>query len=664
MESGYILSGRYKIVSTLGEGGMANVYCAYDLILKRYVAVKLLRLDMRDDPTAVRRFQGEAMSLTELTDPHIVMLYDIGEESGLQYLVMEYVKGMDLKQYIKQEYPFSLKRVVQIMQQILQAVSDAHRHGIIHRDLKPQNILIDQNGNVKITDFGIALALERSTMTKTNTVMGSVHYISPEQARGSIVTKQTDIYSLGIILFEMLTGHVPYRGENAVSIIMKHYQEAMPSVRDERSEIPQPLENIVLHATAKDLENRYATVEEMASDLETCLSKDRQQEPRWEPVFQNNEETKVLAQKNAENTIGNSKLTADSEEQPDPSAASKPSKGRKKWSRKKKWTLIFALLLVFLLGSGGIAYAVIPQDTTVPQLRGMTASEASDSLHKSNLKLGKVQKAYSETYYFGQIIKSKPQAKSEITEGSKVNVVVSKGPKKEKFGDYTGQKYSVVRKMLKKRGVSVQQEKVYSTTVAKGEIKSQSISAKKKVVMNDTSVTFKVSRGSRSFELRDLSNYTLKSAQDYADERGLTLNVSHRDSDDYDEGIVMAQEPRAGTSLEQGASVSVTISNGPANESSESSSSSSASSSSSQESSQNFDVSVKVPFNGNNNKKSNTVQVYLEDQNHHLNDVYQTLNITKDQTVRLSFVLDQGEKGAYKIVRDGQTITQKNDVTH
>lgn len=658
METGYVLNGRYKIVNVLGEGGMANVYVAYDLILKRSVAVKLLRLDMRDDPTAVRRFQGEAMSLTELTDPHIVMIYDIGEEDGNQYLVMEYVKGMDLKQYIKQEYPFSLTRVLEIMQQILQAVGDAHQHGIIHRDLKPQNILIDQEGNVKITDFGIALAISSSTLTKTNTVMGSVHYISPEQARGSIVTKQADIYSLGIILFEMLTGHVPYRGENAVSIIMKHYKEAMPSVRQEEPNVPQALENVVFHATAKDLRDRYTTVEQMAGDLRTCLSPGRANESKWLPSFENDDETKVLLPPSDSELSDKDQSLAD--EGFDQDQISKKTK--KKWSKKKRWLFVLSFLLVLLVGTG-LSYAMIPKDTSVPQLKGMTTSEATESLKDANLKLGKVTKKYNNTYYFGQVIRTRPKAKTEIKEGTLVDVEISKGPKKEKFGDYTGQNYSQVKKELKKRGVTVQSEKVFSQKIPKGEIKSQSISAKKKVVMGETAVTFQVSQGAKSFELRDLLNYTLKSAQDYADEKGLTLNVTRENSDKYDEGIVMQQEPAAGTVLNKGDTISVTISDGAKEESSAESSSSSSSSSSLADSTSKFAVSVKLPFEETNQGKSNKVQIYISDKSHQIKNIYQTLDITGDREVQIPFELEDGKKGAYKIVRDGQVIEEKDDVT-
>lgn len=664
MESGYVLNGRYKIIDTLGEGGMANVYVAYDLILKRAVAVKLLRLDMQDDARAVRRFQGEAMSLTELTDPHIVMIYDIGEEQGLQYLVMEYVKGMDLKDYIKQEFPFSLPRILEIMQQILTAVGDAHAHGIIHRDLKPQNILIDQDGNVKITDFGIALAVSHSTMTKTNTVMGSVHYISPEQARGSIVSKQTDIYSLGIILFEMLTGHVPYRGENAVAIIMKHYQEAMPSVRAEHPEIPQALENVVLHATAKYLRDRYASVQEMATDLETALSYRRAEEKPWVPSFKNDDETKILAKETPVAATPQADAVKAANSAKPQSPAPKTAKKKRKWSRKKKVILLLSFLAVLLVGTG-IVYAMIPQDTTVPQLQGMTTSEARERLTDAHLKLGKISQEYNDTYYYGQIISSKPKVKTNVKEGLRIDVVVSKGPHKEKFGDYTGRQYQEVKKELIKKGVTVQQEKVFSDKIPQGEIKSQSISAKKKIVLNETSVTFQVSKGTQSFKMRDLSNYTLKSVQDYADEKGLVLNVSHEFSDDFDEGLVMRQAPPEGTVLNQGDTINVVLSDGAQKESSEDDDDDESSSSSSSESSESerFDLTVKVPYQQNDGKKTNKIEIYVGDKNHQIDKVYQSLEISADQTVRLPFELEDGKKGAYKVVRDGQVIMQKDDVT-
>ena len=261
IELGKKLNGRYQITGNIGSGGMANVFLAHDLILDRDVAVKVLRFDFQNDQTAIRRFQREALAATELVHPNIVSVYDVGEEDNMQYLVMEYVKGMDLKRYIQTHYPVPYETAVNIMQQILSAISLAHNHQIIHRDLKPQNVLIDNEGVVKITDFGIAIALSETSITQTNTMLGSVHYLSPEQARGSMATKQSDIYALGIILYEMLTGSVPFDGESAVTIALKHFQDDLPSIKALDPNVPQALENVILRATAKEPADRYKSAE-------------------------------------------------------------------------------------------------------------------------------------------------------------------------------------------------------------------------------------------------------------------------------------------------------------------------------------------------------------------------------------------------------------------
>ena len=293
IEIGKKLNGRYKIIGNIGSGGMANVFLAHDLILDREVAVKVLRFDFQNDKNAIRRFQREALAATELVHPNIVTVYDVGEEDGMQFLVMEYVKGMDLKRYIQTHYPVPYLQIVDIVQQILSAVALAHQHRIIHRDLKPQNILINEEGVVKITDFGIAIALSETSITQTNSMLGSVHYLSPEQARGSMATNQSDIYAIGIILYEMLTGKVPFDGESAVTIALKHFQDEIPSIRIYDKNVPQSLENVVLKATAKEQADRYKTADEMREDLSTALSPERLNEPRWEPHALN-DETRAL----------------------------------------------------------------------------------------------------------------------------------------------------------------------------------------------------------------------------------------------------------------------------------------------------------------------------------------------------------------------------------
>ncbi|WP_313429733.1 Stk1 family PASTA domain-containing Ser/Thr kinase, partial [Siminovitchia terrae] len=246
MLSGKRISGRYNIIKMVGGGGMANVYLARDMILDRDVAVKILRLDFADEEEFIRRFQREAQSATSLNHPNIVNVFDVGEEDNIYYIVMEYVDGMTLKQYIQNYYPISVEKVIDIVKQLTSALEHAHYNHIIHRDIKPQNILIDHDGNVKITDFGIAMALSATSITHTNAVLGSVHYLSPEQARGGMATKKSDIYSLGIVMFELLTGRLPFSGESAVSIALKHLQSETPPPTRWNPDIPQSVENIVL----------------------------------------------------------------------------------------------------------------------------------------------------------------------------------------------------------------------------------------------------------------------------------------------------------------------------------------------------------------------------------------------------------------------------------
>ena len=265
------VGGRYEIIKYIGGGGMSKVYLAHDVILDRDVAIKILNYDFSNEEELKRRFMREALSATSLTHPHIVDIFDVGEEGELHYLVMEYIEGQTLKEFINSNGPLSPEEALPIMRQLVSAISNAHYNGIIHRDIKPQNILMDVDGNVKITDFGIAMALSATAHTKTNSVLGTVHYLSPEQARGGMATMKSDIYSVGIVFYELLTGKLPFSGESAVSIALKHLQEETPSVRALFPTIPQSVENVILKATTKNASNRYQSADEMQDDLATVL---------------------------------------------------------------------------------------------------------------------------------------------------------------------------------------------------------------------------------------------------------------------------------------------------------------------------------------------------------------------------------------------------------
>ena len=272
------INDRYEIIKLIGEGGMANVYLAYDTILERNVAVKVLRGDLADDEKFVRRFQREALSASSLSHPNIVEMYDVGEDNGNFYIVMEYIDGQTLKQLIKKRGHLTVPEAIDIMLQLTDGLAHAHDSYIIHRDIKPQNIMILEDGMVKITDFGIAMAINASDLTQTNSVMGSVHYLPPEQAAGKGSTIKSDIYSLGILFYEMLAGTMPFRGETAVEIALKHIKDPMPSIRKINPKVPQSVENIIFKSTAKNPKNRYNNVRELHDDLKTALDKDRANE--------------------------------------------------------------------------------------------------------------------------------------------------------------------------------------------------------------------------------------------------------------------------------------------------------------------------------------------------------------------------------------------------
>lgn len=557
MRVGYEVGKRYRIIRSLGEGGMANVYEAEDLVQKRRVTLKMLRFDLQDDPRSVERFHKEANSLTKLDNPHIVQIYDFGNDHGVPYLIMEYVKGTDLKTYLKEHYPLSCEKVVDIMEQILSAVESAHRIGIIHRDLKPQNILIDNYGKVKVTDFGISIAaMESATITKTNTMIGSVHYISPEQTRGSIITKQSDIYSLGIILFELLTGKVPFEGQTAVSIAVKHYRDNLPSARKINPKVPQALENVILHATAKKLKDRYPDAETMARDLKTALLPVRKNEPKWEVPTEDDAETKTLVIPAAESS------------KRQPSTGSRKSK---KTDQQKKKRIYRRHPIAFLIGTLGVIVVItillMSLKVQVPDLRGMSVREAREVLLSNNLKLGKKRYEYSNSYLKGQTISSDPARETTVSRNSKVDIVISKGPLKTKFGSYIGQNFDQVRKKLKAKGVLVDKETTYSNKYPAGQIVSQSIDPSMKVSLYQLPVTFTVSEGVQTFKIRDLTGYTQKSVIDYAQEHNITIIFEQQYSNTVPKGQVISQNLKANTTVKAGSQVIVTLSLGPNNNS-------------------------------------------------------------------------------------------------
>ena len=459
IQIGKIFAGRYRIIKQIGRGGMADVYLAKDLILDgEEVAVKVLRTNYQTDPIAVARFQREARAMADLDHPHIVRITDIGEEDGQQYLAMEYVAGLDLKRYIKEHHPLSNEEAVRIMGQILLAMRLAHTRGIVHRDLKPQNILLTPDGTAKVTDFGIAVAFAETSLTQTNSMLGSVHYLSPEQARGSKATVQSDIYAMGIIFYEMLTGHIPYDGDSAVTIALQHFQKPLPSVIAENPSVPQALENVVIKATAKKLTDRYQSVAEMYVDLSSSLSYNRRNEPKLVFDDATKADTKTLPKVSQSTLTSIPKVQTQS---PKPQTA-KPSQQVSednyvtKPVKKRKFRVRYMILLAsIVLVAASLIWILsrTPATIAIPDVAGQTVAEAKETLKKANFEIGEEKTEASEKVEEGRIIRTDPGAGTGRKEGTKINLVVSSGKQSFQLSNYIGRKSTDVIAELKQKKV-------------------------------------------------------------------------------------------------------------------------------------------------------------------------------------------------------------------
>lgn len=546
IQIGKIFAGRYRIIKQIGRGGMADVYLAKDLILDgEEVAVKVLRTNYQTDPIAVARFQREARAMADLDHPHIVRITDIGEEDGQQYLAMEYVAGLDLKRYIKEHYPLSNEEAVRIMGQILLAMRLAHAKGIVHRDLKPQNILLTPDGTAKVTDFGIAVAFAETSLTQTNSMLGSVHYLSPEQARGSKATVQSDIYAMGIIFFEMLTGHIPYDGDSAVTIALQHFQKPLPSVIAENPSVPQSLENVVIKATAKKLTDRYQTVSEMYVDLLSSLSNNRRNEPKL--VFDDTSkvDTKTLP-KIPQSTLTAIPKTQQPVDRPQSQkankktaskeTASKPVKKRR--FRARYWVLLASFVLV--LASLFWIISKTPATVEIPKVAGQTVAEAKENLKKANFEIGEEKSEASDTVEEGRVIRTDPDAGSARKEGSKVNLIVSSGKQSFKIGNYIGRKSTdviaeLIEKKVPKDLIKVVEEE--SSETEKGLVMKQSLPEGTTYDLSKaTEIVLTVAKEKTTMTMPNYIGYSLEVAKKDLNSRGIT-NIEIKEVDTVQEKI-------------------------------------------------------------------------------------------------------------------------------
>ncbi|WP_419893702.1 Stk1 family PASTA domain-containing Ser/Thr kinase [Oceanobacillus kimchii] len=678
MNKGELLNERYKIIKKIGGGGMANVYLARDTILERDVAVKALRMEYIHDQEFIARFDREAQSATSLSHPNIVNIFDVGEEDQLLYMVMEYVDGMTLKEYIHQHGPIDVPEALDIMKQLTSAIAHAHANEIVHRDIKPQNILINSIGQAKVTDFGIAMALSATALTQTNSILGSVHYLSPEQARGGMATKKSDIYSIGIVLYELLTGKLPFSGQSPVSIALKHLQNNTPSVKKANPSIPQSVENIVLQATAKDPFHRYNSIYELEEALETALDPSRlDEEPFTLPdevgdetkaipiitdqdsVVDNNEDTIIHSANQSTKNYPEETHSKDNKKKKKGKVKKEKakSKNKKPKSKKKKvFWIVFSILLLALLITGITVFATQPKDIPMPDVIEMDSEEAKQILEENNLEVEE-EEVFSDEIENGLVVRTDPNAGRTVKEGSSVTIFVSQGQERVEFEDYEGQDFEQVKELLEEEGFTdiTSYEKTSDEPV--GEIISQiQPEAGSEVVPGETKVIFEISSGPELVSLNNLTGMTKEEVQDYIDRNELTMNSHEEYSDNVDEGRVIRQDPPSGTDLEKGSSVDVYFSMGPEEIPPRS-----------------HTVSFTVNYEpqedgGSENEEGNEgepaveqiVRVYIGDANNEISDVYEERSITEEEEFTFTLMVPPDSEAEYKVTRDDEVIRERS----
>ena len=590
-----MICNRYKIIDHLGTGGMATVWLGYDTILDRNVAIKTFKIDANDED-AVKRFNREAKAVTSLSHPNIVSIYDVENEGDFYYLILEYVEGMTLKDYMMKNPKMPIETIVHISKQIADGLCHAHQNGIIHRDIKPQNILMNENLTCKITDFGIARAYGDTTLTQTNQMLGTVYYLSPEQARGNVATAQSDIYSLGILIFEMITGQIPFKGESAVAIALKHLQEELPDIDKYRENVPQSVKNIVLKATMKNPNERYISSKELAEDLETVLNSERLYENKYtgfripeenanaaynqtqyidtrniEPYYDSsysetgqydNYQDDNYRNNNGYNNNNNSNNNANNSK----NSYSNLGNKEKKQPSKAKHIILALLSIIFIVVGAFFAYNYIvgADSVSAPEVRNKTLEEAKVTIVKAGLEVGDVTEVASDDVKENTVIDSDPKAGKKVRKGSKVDLRVSSGKKTVDMPNYVGLDEDTAKRNASKLGFkNVTVEKVESNNYDSGKVVAQNISAGSKIVPKEKELILQVSSGKKKVTMPNLVNQSSQVAESTIASYGFR-NVTYREEySDKEAGTVISQSIRSGASIVPGEeSLEIVISKG------------------------------------------------------------------------------------------------------
>ncbi|GAA3718750.1 serine/threonine protein kinase Stk1 [Salinicoccus jeotgali] len=666
---GEIVSERYKVIEYLG-GGMSSVYLAEDIILNREVVVKLIKVDHHNREKSVARFQREVESTIQLSHPNIVSVLDVDETDMYHLLVTEVIHGPTLKQFIEDNHPVPVAEVLRICGMVLRGIRHAHGAGIIHRDIKPQNILMDGKGQVKITDFGIAKALSDTRMTETNQVMGSVQYISPEQAKGNQTDERTDIYSFGIVLFELLAGRLPFEGETPVSVALKHISEPFPDILEFR-EVPEALVRIIGKCTEKDPHNRYRQVDEILNDIAAFNS----------------------------GTVSQTHLG--------PSPLSSHQEDRKK--NRKLW--LIPLLAMLLLLPTLFFFFVMDQSTILPDMNGMPIEDAGEILEENGLEMGETIEEYDPEMSTGSIISTVPGAGGKVDKGTPIDIIVSRGEAPYKMEDFVGGYYEDIKGDLDALGFSsVEVEKipdaskpdtVLSQSIGAGmevtpeehelvlEVSSgmemplltglyledmqadieamefssfeveevydpsepgtiveQSIEPDTLVDPSSDNLKLTVSKGLEMIEVEDYRGQQLEEAEAALIESGFEVDIiQEAHSADFEEGQVMGQSPHYGE-FTKGSTIDIIKSLGPE-----------------PKNEKQFAKEVLIPYDDKDTdskeeRPTRTVEIYIDDKDNDIDDVFDTLEIDSDHEYTINMIIEEDETGHYRIDVDGETVKE------
>ena len=573
---GQKINDRYEIIRAIGEGGMANVYLGYDTILDRNVAIKVLRGDLSNDEKFVRRFQREALSASSLAHQNIVEMYDVGEDDGVYYIVMEYVDGKTIKQLLKKRGTLTLSEAIDIMSQLTDGMAHAHDSYIIHRDLKPQNIMIKDDGQIKITDFGIAMALNSTQLTQTNSVMGSVHYLPPEQASGKGCTIKSDIYSMGIIFYELLSGSLPFRGDNAVEIALKHMREPLPSLRDTNNAIPQSIENIIRKSTAKNPKNRYDSARSMHEDLLTALNDERMDEEVYQYKYPENEsEAKRVKAKENDNKEDKESKQEKKEEIISDLSADDFTDSEKKGNILK--IVIIAILSIIFIGIiCAILFVifVVPEKENkkpvrVPDCEGLKVSQCEKKLQDKGFEVEtKIEVVESDTIEKNLIVKTEPSSGRSVKYGSKITLYKSAGEVVCILEDYTGQnsiqvqtllntKYGIIVKIEKKEPDEKDKDKEFD----EDEIIGQNLAQGSEVKKGEELIIYVPDIKTKFPDFIE-EKWSLSDIQSFCDNYGLKLQTEEVEvapSAGYADGEIMNTNRAKGTDIIKGTTLRVKV---------------------------------------------------------------------------------------------------------